>query len=210
MAGAAHPGTVYYLAPGSYVVSEDVAFGYLAASFSGDSDASGNVTIAGGDVKVVTIINNDFGAATGSATLTVIKHVINDDGRKSVASDFTVHVKFDGLDLTGSPAAGAESPGNTYTVPPGNYVVSEDAYAHYTVSYSGDSNSSGSVTLVDGDNKTVTITNNDIRANPKTGDKTESESASWIGISAAVLGGALLLFGIFLCLLYQRKSASQR
>ncbi|MBK5244190.1 MAG: DUF3494 domain-containing protein [Eubacteriaceae bacterium] len=165
------------------------------------------------------------------ATLTVIKHVINDDGRTSIASNFTVHVKTDGLDVAGSPVAGAESPGITYTLSPGTYVVSEDADAHYTVSYSGDSDSSGSVTLVGGDNKTVTITNNDIvaatgsatitnndigaatgndiRANPKTGAKTESGSASWIGISAAVLGGALL-FGIFLCLLYQRKGASQR
>ena len=41
------------------------------------------------------------------------------------------------------------------------YAVNEDAFAGYTASYSGDSDASGNITLAPGDNKTVTITNND-------------------------------------------------
>jgi uncharacterized repeat protein (TIGR01451 family)/LPXTG-motif cell wall-anchored protein len=43
----------------------------------------------------------------------------------------------------------------------GTYAVSEDAYAGYTVSYSGDSDANGNITLAAGANKTVTVTNND-------------------------------------------------
>ena len=97
-----------------------------------------------------------------TATLHVIKHVINDDGGTAVAADFNLHVKTSGNDVAASPAPGAESPGTTYTLAAGTYVVSEDAFAGYTASYSGDSDSSGNITLAPGDNKTITITNNDI------------------------------------------------
>lgn len=97
-----------------------------------------------------------------TATLHVIKHVINNDGRTAVADNFKLHVKTLGKDIANSPAPGVESPGTSYTLAAGNYVVSEDAFAGYTSSYSGDSNASGVITLAPGDNKTVTITNNDI------------------------------------------------
>ena len=113
-------------------------------------------------------------------TLHVIKNFVNDNDGIAVASDFSVHVKNGGIDVTGSPAAGAESPGVTYTLSPGTYIISEDAYANYTVSYSGESDLDGSVILVDGDDKTVTITNNDFLTNPQTGDN------FWIGILTAV------------------------
>lgn len=96
------------------------------------------------------------------ATLHVIKHVINDGGLSSVAADFKLHVKIDGIDVTASPAPGVESPGTTYTLAAGTYVVSEDIAKGYTISYSGDSDLNGNITLAPGDNKTVTITNNDI------------------------------------------------
>ena len=41
-------------------------------------------------------------------------------------------------------------------------TCNSDAFAGYTLSYSGDSDSSGNIILVAGYNKTVTITNNDI------------------------------------------------
>lgn len=97
------------------------------------------------------------------ATLNVIKHVINDNGRTAVAANFNIHVKSSGIDVATSPAPGVESPGTTYTLAAGTYVISEDAYAGYTASFSGDSDASGNITLAAGDNKTVTITNNDIR-----------------------------------------------
>lgn len=96
------------------------------------------------------------------ATLKIIKHVINDNGRTAVASDFNLHIKASGTDVAGSPALGVESPGNTYTLDAGTYIVSEDAFAGYTASFSGDSDASGSITLASGDSKTVMITNNDI------------------------------------------------
>ncbi|WP_178138558.1 hypothetical protein [Parasporobacterium paucivorans] len=41
-------------------------------------------------------------------------------------------------------------------------MIKEDASANYTVSYGGDSDSSGNITLSPFDSKTVIITNNDI------------------------------------------------
>ncbi|NLB52725.1 MAG: DUF3494 domain-containing protein [Syntrophomonadaceae bacterium] len=166
-------GTIYTLTPGTYVVSEDTHSGYTA-SYSGDSDSSGSITLIAGDEKTVTITNNDKAVSGGggggsgdysanTATLHVIKHVINNDGSIAAASDFRLHVKnSSGDDVAASPTPGSESPGKTYTLPAGTYVVSEDAYAGYTASYSGSSDSNGEITLNSGDNKTVTITNNDI------------------------------------------------
>ena len=169
--GAESPGTTYTLAAGTYVVSEDAYAGYTV-SYSGDSDSRGNITLASGDNQTVTITNNDIRHSSGGggsevvpptpATLHVIKHVINDNGRTAVAADFKLHVKTSGKDVAASPAAGVESPGTTYTLAAGTYVVSEDAYAGYTVSYSGNSDSRGNITLASGDNQTVTITNDDI------------------------------------------------
>lgn len=110
-----------------------------------------------------TITNGICAAPPAPAILHVIKHVVNDDGRTAVAANFNLHVKNSGSDVAASPAPGVESPGTTYTLDAGTYVVSEDAFAGYTVSYSGDSDISGNITLASGDNKTVTITNDDIR-----------------------------------------------
>ncbi len=99
---------------------------------------------------------------TMPATLHVIKHVINDNGGTAVAADFNVHVKTsDGSEVYGSPSPGAESPGTTYILPAGAYVVSEDVFVGYTGSFSGDS-TDGNIDLVSGDEKTITITNNDL------------------------------------------------
>lgn len=109
-----------------------------------------------------TITNGICATIPSPAILRVIKHVINDNGRTAVAANFNLHVKTSGSDVAASPAPGVESPGNIYTLAAGTYVVSEDDFAGYTVSYSGDSDVSGNITLASGDNKTVTITNNDI------------------------------------------------
>ncbi len=98
------------------------------------------------------------------ATLHVVKQVVNDNGGTATASLFNLHVKLSGADVTGSPAAGIVSPGRSYTLSAGTYVVSEDANASYTQSFSGACNSSGSVTLSAGADATCTITNNDIAA----------------------------------------------
>jgi hypothetical protein len=104
----------------------------------------------------------------GGATLTpipvlnVIKNVINDSGGTAVPSDFTMHVKNGGVDVSGSPLAGIGTPGTLYNLPAGTYTVGEDAHIGYASSFSGDCDSDGSVTLSAGDEKTCTITNDDI------------------------------------------------
>jgi hypothetical protein len=102
------------------------------------------------------------------ATLHVVKHVVNNNGGTAVASSFTLHVMGSGSggvsDVAGSPAAGVEAPGTSYTLDAGTYAVSENASSGYTSSFSGDCDASGSVTLASGDDKTCTITNDDIAA----------------------------------------------
>jgi uncharacterized repeat protein (TIGR01451 family) len=57
-AAGSETGTDYTLYSGDYVVSEQPVSGY-SATYSGDCDASGNVTIADGDAKTCTITNDD-------------------------------------------------------------------------------------------------------------------------------------------------------
>lgn len=102
--------------------------------------------------------------APAPATLNVIKSVVNDNGGTTIASGFTMHVKSAGVDISGSPVAGAASPGTSYSLSAGTYVISEDANASYVQSFSGDCDSSGSVVLLAGENKTCTIINDDIAA----------------------------------------------
>ena len=93
-----------------------------------------------------------------SATLHIIKKVVNADGLTAVAGDFTISVLMDGVDVNGSPSKGMDTPGKPYTLSAGNYTVKEAKAEGYTVSYSGDS-TDGKITLAPGDNKTITITN---------------------------------------------------
>src|SRR5205814_7462514 len=70
-----------------------------------------------------TLINSDV-----APTLTVIKHVVNDNLGTATASQWTMHIKSGGTDVSGkSPFAGAESPGTTKTLNSGSYVVSESS-----------------------------------------------------------------------------------
>ena len=120
---------------------------------------NGSVTL-----ETNTITNGICAVTPAPATLHVIKLVINDDGRTSVAADFTMHVEASGIDVAGSPASGAGSPGTAYTLAAGSYVVSEDSHSGYTVSYSGGGvDPMGGITLAPGADVTVTITNNDTR-----------------------------------------------
>ena len=93
-----------------------------------------------------------------SATLHIIKMVVNKNGETAVAGDFNVRVLKDGLDVEGSPSVGMDAPGRPYTLDAGNYTVTEDATEGYNASYSGDS-TDGTITLSPGDDKTIIITN---------------------------------------------------
>jgi LPXTG-motif cell wall-anchored protein len=155
--GVEAPGNTYTLVSGNYVISEEDYSGYTA-SYTGDSDPTGKITLAPGDNKTV-IITNTYTPTTipapPKATLKVIKHVI---GGTKVASDFDINIKTAGNDVAASPAPGSEA-GKIYTLDAGDYNISEENYPGYTAKYSGNSDSTGKVTLEPGDNKTVTITN---------------------------------------------------
>ena len=65
--GTGTPGTAYTLSPATYVVSEDANSSYTG-TFSGDCDASGNVTLATGDSKTCTVTNTDVPPTTPPVT----------------------------------------------------------------------------------------------------------------------------------------------
>ena len=135
---------------GSYTASEDLFTGYSAGDWGGDCASDGSVTLGVGEHKTCTITNSDI-----QPQLTVIKHVINDDGGSAVASAFTMQVTATNPDDDAFP--GAESPGTTIGLDAGSYSVDEAAYAGYSKSLSADC--SGTIAI--GESKTCTITNDD-------------------------------------------------
>ena len=154
-AGAESPGTAVTVTPNTaYSVGESGGpSGYTGDG--GDAGCSSLTGIAPGGSATCTITNDDQ-----AASLTVIKHVVNDNGGDAVAADWT-------MDITGGNPdsnnfAGEESPGTT---------VSIDANAPYSVAesggvsgYDGDGGDAGCVSLTGlapGGSATCTITNDD-------------------------------------------------
>jgi len=100
--------------------------------------------------------------SSSPATLRVIKLVINDVDGVAVPSDFTITVKKLNNNVVGSPMLGTSTPGTSYSLAPGTYIVDEDDNSAYTKTFSGDCSATGSVVLLAGDNKTCTIINTNI------------------------------------------------
>jgi uncharacterized repeat protein (TIGR01451 family) len=144
-AGAESPGTSVTLDAGSYAVTETGPSGYTR---SDSADCSG--TIALGETKTCTVTNDDQ-----AATLTVIKHVVNDNGGTAVAADFTLDSG--GANDSPDDFAGAESPGTSVTLDAGSYAVTETGPSGYTESDSADC----AGTIAPGETKTCTVTNDD-------------------------------------------------
>ncbi len=88
------------------------------------------------------------------AQLTVVKVMDNGDGGNNVAGDFQLYVG-------GSPV----NSGQAYWYTPGAHVVSETGVSGYAALFSDDCDVDGNVTLVVGDPKTCTLTNDDIKPN---------------------------------------------
>jgi hypothetical protein len=111
--------------------------------------------------KAVTLDHNNISVICGNineintASLTVNKIVVNDDGGTAVVGDFTLLINGNSV-LSGI----------ANVVAPGSYVVSEIGVSGYNGTISGDCSPNGTVTLVMGQNKTCTITNNDIPSLP--------------------------------------------
>lgn len=136
------------LTPGVHVVSETAQIGYQA-TFSGDCDSEGNVSLNPGDVKTCTITNDDQ-----RAQLTVVKNVINDNGGTRVPGDFTLNVQ--AAHATPTTFSGSSS-GTVVTLDAGSYGVDEMELPGYAKSLSLEC----SGTLAPGETKTCTVTNDD-------------------------------------------------
>ncbi len=170
--GAESPGTVVSLNAGSYSVNETGPGGYASSQTAG---CSGSMNV--GDVKTCTITNDDI-----APQLTVIKHVINDNGGSATATAFTMTV----TGSSPSPASfpGAESPGTAVTLNAGSYSVNETGPGGYASSQTA--GCSGSMNV--GDVKTCTITNNDIA--PATATSTATSTATATGTATATVTSA--------------------
>jgi len=109
-----------------------------------------------GDTADCTITNT----LKAAPKLTVIKHVVNDNGGTKTAGNFT-------LTVTGSSPSPASFPGSEagtdVTLQPGPYAVNEAAVSGYTTTKSAAC--AGSLAHF-GDTATCTVTNNDVAAPP--------------------------------------------
>lgn len=88
-------------------------------------------------------------------TITVNKVVVNDNGGTKVVADFPLSVTKGSN--TFSVTSGAKN-----VVTPGTWTVSETSSSGYSASFSGDCDANGNVVLSGSQNKTCTITNDDI------------------------------------------------
>ena len=167
-------------------LDETLVSGYDFVSISGDAQCptalGGTVTLDEGENISCTITNDDI-----TPTLTVVKHVVNDDEGTAVASDWTMDIA--GTEVSIASFAGSES-GVTVTLDAGAYSVSESGGASgYAANLSSDC--SGTIDL--GDSLTCTITNDDFSSEPgfsvSPGSLTTSEDGTIGGPVSVVLTG---------------------
>ena len=136
---------------GNYTITETGVSGYVA-SFSGDCDSSGAITLNPGDVKTCTITNNDL-----PGNITLIKSVVNNNGGTATSNSAW------GLRIDGNIV-----PNNTSVAVTANaaHSINEDGRAGYHfVSITGHPKCpivlGGTATLDEGEAITCTITNDD-------------------------------------------------
>src|SRR4051794_2431728 len=172
---------------GSHTVGEAAGTATSLADFTsstscsingGAGSATSTVNLAAGDSAVCTITN------TRTPKLTVIKHVINNANGTKVAGDFNINVAGTS-NPNPSSFQGAESPGTKVAVGVGSYNVTEPSHAGYTVSLSADCTG----TLAAGDDKTCTVTNDDVNATPSL---TTLLSADSVTVGSSVQDSATL------------------
>ena len=143
---------------GTYSVTETAVSGYTTTLScvdpSGGTITAGNtatIDLAPGETVTCTFTNT---VQTG--TLTVIKNVMNDNGGTAVPSDFTMNISGNNPSQTSFPG---NASGVAITLEPGAYNVTESGPSGYVGSFSADC--SGNIAA--GENKTCTITNDDIQ-----------------------------------------------
>jgi hypothetical protein len=138
---------------GNYTLSETTLPGYDPGAWScsggGTFTAPNKIYLAPGQSATCEITNDDQ-----PATLTVIKHVINDNGGGKLAKDFLVTVT--GNSPTPASFAGAEG-GTLVTINAGPYSVDEGTHDGYAKSLSAGCEGD----IANGGSATCTITNDD-------------------------------------------------
>jgi hypothetical protein len=154
-------------------VSETPVRGYVA-TFSGDCDSAGRVSLAPGDDKTCVVTNTfvDRLAQPGANSVLTVKKVVV--GGRSGACSFVLAVSqgdnqlfhFPGSPQVCGPGGGGGSTsartGSTplgIRAPAGPLTVTEQAVRGYVATFSGDCDSSGQVSLAPGDDKTCVVTN---------------------------------------------------
>ncbi|HUR24688.1 MAG TPA: hypothetical protein VM327_01570 [Candidatus Thermoplasmatota archaeon] len=192
-AGSVISGDSHGYGPGMHTVTETGPGGY-SGSFGGDCDENGTVELDIGDDKTCVVLNDDV-----QARLTVTKVVVNDDGGSAAVADFGLFV--DATQVTSGLANGFDA---------GSYQVSELGPGHYVLTYSGDCDETGAVTLFIGDDLQCTLTNDDLPAPCPSGlqlvsNQDGSITVTWTPAAGSdatrlyrsVGGGSLELIGSF-------------
>jgi hypothetical protein len=122
----------------------------MASTWGGDCAVDGTITLLPGDNKTCTITNDDI-----APRLTLVKTVVNDDGGLLTQADFPsfVDAVAQAWDVATAVTANVQ------------HTASETPHAGYTPSvWGGDCAADGTITLLPGDAKTCTITNDDQQA----------------------------------------------
>ncbi len=154
VASQATSGVTSTLPVGVYTVTEIGVKGYKA-SFSGDCDKEGNVTLANNETKYCTITNNDL-----PANITLFKNVINDNGRNVQPTAFKLRIDGGLVQHNTSEEVTSNAP----------HTITEDGHPLYSfVSMVGTSSYGkscpsvlgGTITLDEGETILCTITNDD-------------------------------------------------
>lgn len=147
--GASGAGTTFQFDEGyAFNVNEiGLPAGYVQLSIAGDCSGA----IVADVTKVCTITIDDV-----APQLTVVKHVINDNGGTATAGEWTMNVA--ATNPSAASFAGAEAPGTTITLNAGAFSVTESGGpAGYL--QTGAIGCEGTIAL--GESKTCTITNDD-------------------------------------------------
>ncbi len=164
--------------PASYDLSEADLAGYQEGTWSctdqdligvpvsnGGAFGGASVSVAEGRQVICSITNDDEAVEPETATLTLQKVVINDDGGTRVESEWTLEaagqVTISGV--TGDPSISG------FDLPPGEYALSEagpDDYESMGWTCSDGALAGNSLTLAGGEDAVCTIVNDDIGPKP--------------------------------------------
>jgi hypothetical protein len=175
-------GTEYTLSANTpYAINETQLPGYTFVSITGDPKCpaalGGTITLDEGDDITCTITNDDV-----APKLTLIKYVTNDDGGDAVVADFPLFINGNAV------TSGVANTLMANTL----YTASETTLTGYTPSvWGGDCAANGTITLNEGDNKTCTITNDDVAPTltiVKTVVGTQPPSGGWTFSGSGVIG----------------------